>query len=673
MGTAEPLPPRALRLWVLGAGALAVLPQLARLPPALGLACAAALLWRLGADLGRWPLPGRVLRLLTTLGAVGGVLGTYHTVVGRDAGAALLVALLCLKALEVRQRRDLVLVVALSYFLVAIGFLFDQSPLAGAHGLLATLVLTAALVALTRPRRPRAGDARDALRLAGGLLLQAAPLAVVLFLAFPRLQAPLWGMPEAGFARTGLSEHMAPGDIGRLAESEAVAFRVEFAAPAPAADRLYWRGPVLSEFDGRVWRRGVQAAAGELHYVAQDAGVHYTVTLEPHGRRWAFALDLPAAPPPGMQVGPQFALRTAEPVREPLRYRLVSHLRYRAAGSEETGLTRYLRLPREAAPRARALARRWRAAQGSGAAVVQTALHWFAAEPFRYTLHPPPLDKDPVDGFLFGTRQGFCEHFASAFTVLMRAAGVPARVVTGYLGAERNPLGGHYIVRQSNAHAWSEVWLPQRGWMRVDPTALVPPERVDRSARRLGETAGAGATGGGPQWVRRLGAGLGYGWDRLDFLWHRWVAGYDTRRQAELFRALRHRSAWMPLLAALGLAAGALLLGRALARRRAGAPPDPAAAQYARLCRKLARTGLRRGAAEAPRAFAARVAAARPDLAAEVQRLTERYLGLRYGRCADAAPALADLRKSVRRLRTKSALTSRCRNWRRSAPADPRN
>ncbi len=663
--SAAPLPvqPASLR-WLLLALGMVLLPYLVYLPPLLGVACLGAGLWRWQALQRGWPLPGRVLRLLLTLAALGAVYLSFGTVMGRDAGAALLALMLGLKLLETRQARDAAVVIALAYFLTVTLALFNQSPGLALYQFLVMVMITVSLLQLNRPLA--AAPPARALRQAATMMLQALPVMLLLFLLFPRLPGPLWGTAAGG--GNGLDDSMSPGSISSLGRSQAVAFRAAFDGPVPDNSLLYWRGPVLWYSDGRSWHAQAPGAAsagvrpGASDGESRDEGppllrgeaVSYEVTLQPHGRRWLYALDLPTRIPPGSRRSPDLMLLADKPVDGVMRYRTASHLFYRTAPRlPESVRRRALQLPPRTNPRTRALARRWRAMGLDDQALVQAALRYFNEEAFHYTLQPPLLDgPDPVDQFLFQTRRGFCEHYAAAFTVLMRAAGIPARIVTGYQGGEFNPVGNYLVVRQRDAHAWAEVWLAGEGWRRIDPTAAVAPQRIERGMDSVADSDLEAPLRDGalsPPWQR-----LRWGLDALDNGWNQWVLGYGHALQQQLLSRWGLGD-WPARAAVLGAGLvliltllAALLWYRMWSRRRRGG--DAVQAAYRRFCRKLARRGLRRRQGEGPRDFADRVMKARPDLATEVEAIRHLYIALRYG--ATAPPrGLKTLRRHIRRFK----------------------
>jgi transglutaminase-like putative cysteine protease len=628
--------------------AVAVLPHAGRLPLWVVALAAGAAAWRLWADRRGLGVPPRGARLLLTLAAIGGAAAHYGTLIGLEAGSALLAALVGLKLVEVRSRRDARTVILGAYFLLAAQALF-RSDLPMALYLAAALgMVTAAW--LTAERETAAGGLLSHARDAAALLGQALPLAAVLFLLFPRLPGPLWGLPDSSDSGvTGLSEHMEPGAISSLARSDAVAFRITFDGGAPPPGQRYFRGPVLTAFDGHRWsREEPNSSRPRARYPAP--GVRHTVTLQPHHRRWLFALDRPRTAPSRAALAADGSLIAEEPVRELRRYTVVSHLRARLDAGQRPPPALTALAP-GAHPRARALAARWRHAAGDDAGVVARALAHFREQDFTYTLSPPPLPERPVDRFLFDTRAGFCGHFASALAVLLRAADVPARVVTGYLGAERHPEQDYWVVRQSHAHAWVEAWLPGKGWQRLDPTVAAAPGRTSDG---LGRSVAAGdpvplmaRPGGG--WLKELR----WRWEALEVAWNRWVLAYDASRQDSLLGRLglgdwRWRVGALALggLLAVGLVA-LWVLGRPRGKAR-----DPIRRQWDRVGRRLQRLGLGPHTGEGPRDYALRVAAARPDLAEAVQGLAARYVALRYAE-RDSRATRRDFRRAVRRFRPK--------------------
>lgn len=644
----------ALTLW------LVVLPHLARLPLWLDLLLPGLIGWRWLHDRGRVRLPGRALRLVLVILGSGGILLSFHTLIGRDAGTALILLLLCLKLTEMHQPRDVLVVLYLAYFVVVTAFLFSQSMAMAVYMVLVMLALLSTQISLyhlpTNPRAPL--DLSRHARLALQLLLQAAPLALLLFLLFPRVPGPLWGLPEDAFgARTGLSDEMSPGRISRLSNDDSVAFRVRFeGAPPPPAQR-YWRGPVLWDYDGRSWRapRDERLELRTPTLEALGPPLHYSLTLEPHRRYWLFALDIPARVPPAARMSIERELLSTTPVNKLRRYEMVSYPAYRIDHeSRPAPLPRYLTLPQDAAPRTRRLMQSLQARHPEARQLVQAVLDYFRRQPFYYSREAPLLFDDPVDEFLFDSRRGFCEHYASAFTAMMRLAGIPARVVTGYQGGEMNPLADYMIIRQADAHAWSEVWLQGAGWVRVDPTAVIPPERIEAQAdlrRRQPDNARA-REALQADWLYRGLSQARFAWDAVNNRWNLWVVGFNQKRQASLFSAFgipeMHWQGLAALLAAgLGLVVGilALRLFRPQPRER-----DPVQQLYRRFCRRLTRLGFRRAPQETPDQFARRVGRQRSDLLAPVQHITTLYTRLRYGR-PDHGGRREQFRQAVRRFR----------------------
>lgn len=632
--------------------ALVIAPHTPHLPTWIPAVVAVILLARFYFGWLRKRLPNKILLVSVAIACAAGVAFSYRTLYGRDVGVALLSVMMALKVMEMTTSRDAMVAVLLAYFLIITNFFYSQSIPTALYLLLAVWFITATMIGLQdRVGRPRL---LDIARRAAALLLQGIPIMLALFLLFPRVQGPLWGLPQINYsAKTGLSESMSPGDVSSLSLSDGVAFRVLFEHQPEKPAELYWRGPVMWNFDGRTWRAGLNLTARTVTVEKVGQMLRYTVTMEPHDRTWIFAIDTPLLVPPDAYMTTDRQLLSRRVVRERLRYDMESALQYRVDQDESPGTLRAARrLPADVAPRARALAAQWRAQGGSDRDVVARALNLFRSQPFMYTLEPPPLGADPVDEFLFQTRSGFCEHYASAFTFLMRAADIPARVVTGYLGGEINPVDGYLVVRQSDAHAWTEVWLPDEGWVRVDPTAAVSPLRIERGrAAAVPEAELALLERRSFDWLRQAR----YAWDAVANTWNQWVLGYNPERQGRLLSKFGMKDvSWQDLVIILAVVSGliVLVLSLALLYRINAARPDAIQRAYIAFCANMARRGAVRAPSEGPRDFAARVALQLPELRDAAQRISALYISLRYGEIGNERQAdLVALRAAVRALR----------------------
>jgi len=649
---------KADTLLLLGSTLLVLAPHSLHLPAWVSLLCLATLSWRALITLGGRRMPSSLLVLPLAAGAMLGVLQTYHTIFGKDPGVAMLVMLVAFKMLEMHARRDLFVVVFLCFFLTLTNFFYSQSI---GMGLMTGLAVLALLTTqLSFQYAGQVPPLRRRVRTAATVLALAAPLALVLFVVFPRVQGPLWGMPsDARTGRTGLSDDMSPGNLSNLAQSEAVVFRAHFTDPAPAQSQLYWRAIVLDHFDGRTWTRtpGARAAryatARTPGLVATGPALRYDVTLEPLGNRWLYALDMPRrAPDLGVnpsRMSPEAELSSIVPVDQRLRYDAVSQLHYTLQGGTDLpDAARWLQLPPGRNPRTLAAGLAL-AAEGAPVKRVNAVLQRFRSEPFVYTLEPPLLGANPVDEFLFATRAGFCEHYSSAFVVLMRAAGVPARVVTGYQGGDTNPVDGYLTVRQSDAHAWAEVWLGPLGWVRVDPTAAVAPERVQRSLASaippappfgIAELGGLMNFSNDPNGIL---AQLRYHFSAVNNGWNQWVLNYTPARQRALVDTLTTGlSSWR----SLGLLAMSVLLLWGAHAMRLRRRIDRIDALYSALCQRLGQQGYARLAGEGPTAYAARLAAApfTPARHRALSQFLRCYSAYRYGPAAPAPDLYATMK-----------------------------
>jgi protein-glutamine gamma-glutamyltransferase len=616
-------------LWTCAVFAGGVLLHADRVPPWAAAVALLLIAWRLLSVYRGGGYPGVAARALLAFTLVVIVLVRFHTLNGLAAGTTLLLLMAGLKLLETRAARDQFVMVAAALFLLLAACL-DRQELVRAplYGLQAWLCC-GALAVIAAP----ATSVRAALGLAGRALLLAAPLALLLFVFFPRLPGAFWAIPRSDLALSGLSDTMTPGSIGQLATSYDPAFRVRFAGPAPPPPERYWRGPVLHEFDGQSWRRTPAELRAHAPREYLGTAYHYSVQLEASHQRWWFALDTPTqAPDLRVLLTYDDVLIGAEPLADPVSFDQVSYTHTRSTQPLDAAARRQdTALPSTGNPRARALAVSLRQRAGSDAALVEAVLDHLRTGGFVYSLEPERLGPDAIDDFLFRTRVGFCGHYASAFVVLMRAAGIPARVVTGYLGGEWIPYGSYLLVRQSDAHAWAEVWLEGRGWTRLDPTAVVAPERLQRGILDLmpQELPARARLLHASPWLNELLQR----WDAANAWWTNHVVRFDFETQLGLLERLGIRSpdarslGWTFMLAlCLWLAVIAWHVGRSIRPAR----PDPLARAYARLCRKLARI-LPRAPHEGPLAFGAALIAKRPELRTAVLPLLERYAELRYG------------------------------------------
>jgi transglutaminase-like putative cysteine protease len=649
--------PRNSLAWLLIAQLVVLVPHLPRLPwwiAVLWLGCA---LWRVQIQRMRWGYPGRLLRagglLLTGLA----VYLSQGTLIGLDATVMLLLLLFMLKLLEMRSPRDALVVIYLGFFIVATAFLFDQGiPLALYQGFCA-LILVAALVGLQQS--PARNDPAAALRRAGAMVLQALPLMLVLFLFFPRL-APLWSVNVPGSsARTGLSESMAPADIANLAQSPELAFRVEFDGQVPPASTLYWRALTLSRFDGRTWsydQRLEQRTVPPLS--TAGAALVYQVVAEPSGRNWLYSLSGSVSSTPQVNRLADDTLRALRPLSGTFAYTATAHsdALLQPEGLSVSERRRELQLPPSGDPRARAWARQLRAEYGSDAQLIQAVLAHFSEQPFYYTLQPSPLGQHANDEFLFDSRRGFCEHYAGAMAFVLRAAGIPARIVTGYQGGELNPRGGYLLVHQFDAHAWVEAWLPGTGWTAFDPTFQVAPTRIERGLEEamreegsfLADAPLSGARYRGVSWLNSLRLS----WDDLNYQWQRRVLNFRSEEQLALFRRWLGTADWQRIgVIVLALVFTLMAVQAFFWLRPARRTGTPAQRAWQQLDRRLRPLGLGAQAGEGPRDWQQRIGCALPSQTDLLAAFFDCFVAQQYaGGNADAALLRAHLKRLLRNL-----------------------
>ena len=646
--------------WAFLAVLVALVPHTSRFSPWLMLAFFAMGSWRVLGAYHKVPLPDRryiSIWLLKQCVAIAIFVATYLSFdgqLGRDAGIVMLTALLGLKLLEMRTHRDFYVVMFLAYFLVVTNLFYSQTIFTAAYMFIVVIIVTAGLIHFNGA----AGGLKISrcFKLSLQYCFQAVPIMIAAFILFPRIPGPLWGIPQNSVdGVTGLSDEMTIGAISRLGVSDEIAFQVAFAEQEPRAQDLYWRGPVLWETDGISWRAGPGKITNRSRERSTKPAEHkpastfdYQIILEPHGKKWIFALDHVRSVRGSATITADERVIAQKKIATRQRFELSSDVAPRPTEISDAERQAALALPEGFHPRTLRLARQWSIESESPDAIVQRALQHFNEEAFIYTLTPAPLSSDSVDSFLFDTREGFCEYYAAAFVILMRAAEIPARVVTGYHGGEYNSLSDFMVVRQRDAHAWAEVYLTERGWVRVDPTAAVAPERLSLgltqvfpSRRPLSMLDADHPVAFTWHQVRQL-------WEAVNFNWSRWVLGYSPQRQRQFLDELgfgewRHSQ----LVIALTLVASTIVFLLAVVilkpKRRNS---DYVAELYAVFCSKLSNAGLPRAPYEGPVDYAKRISITKKNLAHDIQKITALYVELRYSSSNNDVTAFANLVKN---------------------------
>lgn len=666
--------PRLTLWWLIAALFLVIAPHFLRLPLWVSFLIVACVAWRVLIFRGRAAFPNKPVKMLIVFISLPLIVVQYRTLgSGLDTAVCLLITGAVFKLLEMRQRRDMLVVIALSYVLSMVGFIYSQTILAAIHALATFVVTTGALISLQREnsRSSLKTNAHLALR----LVAQSVPLAIVLFVLVPRVE-PLWTMPTpVSSNKTGVTDEMSPGNISDLSRSGELAFRVSFEDDTPVNEQLYWRGLVLDYFDGRSWRRSATAFQSyEMmeRFQRPSGGVRrgepisYDIILEPTQQTWIYALPLAQVNVSDVIQDRNYTLHKEKPITQRYRYQAQTYLDYDTDIELPSALqTRALQLPEEELnPRSKQLALEFRQEAPDDRAFAMRVLRYFREEPFFYTLTPPVLGEATIDDFLFSSLQGFCEHYASSFVYLMRAAGIPARVVVGYQGGEVNPFEGYTMVYQYNAHAWAEVWLEGEGWVRFDPTGAVAPERISEGAQSVFENQPGFLEDSrfsmmrfrNTQWLNSLRLRL----DATDYAWNRWVVSYDEDTQIKVLESLFGEQARSRMYLVLGVAIFVFFAIAAffLLRGRKQKDHDRVTILYLRLTQDLAAQGIVRKQGEGPLDFCTRVGQHRPEWAALMTTITAMYVQLSYGArtqeegCEQKDTALFEsLRESIREMR----------------------
>ncbi|TXH74689.1 MAG: DUF3488 domain-containing protein, partial [Thiothrix sp.] len=624
--------------------------------------------WRLRVLSGKGTQPNTLIKATLLLIGIAAIFLSGLRLRSVEAMSALLLLGFAFKALEAVKRRDALVVIFTGYFLVALNFLYSQTIIVGVYGTLSLIVLTGALVGVqqTIEEFTPSQQVRFNFWVAGQILLQCLPLMVLIFVFAPRFQ-PFWTLPMPMEQNTrGISDRMAPGDIEKLSQSDDLAFRVSFKGARPAQSKLYWQGLVLNYFDGHEWRQFANPQAAEelqwsikldyaydpLQLKTQGAGYEYEAVYEPSGQPWLFTLSPTTEVQGDVLRAADYRVMARQPLQNPLLIRAVSHpesIRDLSLSSKLKDLA--LQLPQQGDRRSRELAQRLYAEAGDERAYIQTVLNRFREQPFFYTLHPPLLgEKDTIDGFLFDSQRGFCSHYAGSFVFLMRAVGIPARVVIGYQGGEWNEQGQYLAVHQFDAHAWAEAWLPGQGWIRFDPTTMVAPERTEQNLEAALKKEGTFLehsvfSSRKFAWLNSIRKQL----DSMQYGWQRWVLSYDHQTQTQFLSKMLGELSFIKLaLFILALFGSLVLMWMVwLGLTRKTQPEALEHRLYRRFTERLSKQGCERRLEQTPSEYAQLAAQALPQQAEQILAFTNTYQTLCY---ASEAGQRSSLLRELRRL-----------------------
>jgi len=619
--------------WVVLSLALVMSPHITRFPGWSIVLIIFLFLWRLMCINHKNRLAPKWLIFIIGVFSFVGIYLYFGTPFGKTAGSAILSILLALKLHESHSTRDYMLLISLSFFIIVTNFLFSQSIPSVLYMLIAIIILITSLLSINQGSASLSTQYK--LKFATKALLQAIPLMLIMFVFFPRISGPLWKLPnEKPTAQTGLSDTMSPGNISSLIQSNAVAFRVNFDDTIPAHAKLYWRALVLWHFDGNTWERGKynRSPLTTLYSTSNDE-TRYTITLEPHQKNWLYALDLPAIVPNHIQLTSNYTLRSQYKITSLYQYQITSVLdTYTRSPISPWEKSAGRKIPLNTNPKTILLGKDLAQQYQHNHEIINHVLRMFNQQNFHYTLKPPLTPGfNSVDQFLFETKRGFCEHYASSFTLLMRAAGIPARVVIGFQGGTINPLNKVMTIRNSDAHAWSEVWIQDKGWVRIDPTAAIAPQRIEKNLESaLDEDE-----------VRPFHMQFNSGfikdilfyWDAIDNQWNQWVVGYDQKFQQRLLEQIFNKKIDITesmTYMIIGLILLTLIISLFIIKPWKRQKLDPVVKLYNDFCRKLALKGITRKPHEGPLDYADRAIEKLPQLKDSIILITRLYTRLRY-------------------------------------------
>ncbi|MDH5392628.1 MAG: DUF3488 and transglutaminase-like domain-containing protein [Gammaproteobacteria bacterium] len=558
---------------------------------------------------------------------------------GIVAGSHLLLVMTFLKLLESRCQRDYMLLVILSLFIIATNLLFSQTLPTALYMLCCVFITLVTLLSLSEKssRITLFEKLKTALRLTAFSL----PLMLVLFVFFPRISGQLWHTnDEQTRARSGLSDSMEPGKISQLVYSNERVFRADFATKQPEKKQLYWRALTLWHYDGKTWENNKPSETQtQIHLL--DTGYKYTITVEASNNKWLYLLDLPVTISNSLSINTDFTALSPKTIRSLFQYSAHSASRYYMSNQlDSRSRSRALKLP-GINTNTIALAQDWKRNSATPEAIIKKALTHFTTQNFYYTLSPAKLrNLASVDEFLFETRQGFCEHYASSFAVLMRAAGIPSRVVLGYLGGEANPYNNIISVDQSMAHAWNEVWIDNRGWIRIDPTASIAPHRVSKDIA----TALKGQQNlplhlqldfAGLQKIRQL-------FDAIDNKWNQWILNYNESTQKQFIEILSGKSvslhdiSYLFIKVILGTLVLTVIVYFLSAKRQKN---DAVTKAYQKFLHKFENSGFSKRKNEGPADYTKRLESRFPQQSREISRIMNLYIELKFRKIKNADSA----------------------------------
>jgi len=618
--------------WVVLSLFLVITPHFQRFPLWISLTIISLFLWHLVTVKHKKYLPNKFLLTIITISISAATIFYYGTILGKTAGTAFLSILLAVKLLESRSKRDYMLLTGISFFIITTNFLFSQTILTVIYMFITVIILVMSMISIDLDDLTI--TLKQKIKISATLVFQALPMMLILFVLFPRIPGPLWELPDdSKSARSGLSNTMSPGNISQLIQSNDVAFRVKFKDKLPPQNKLYWRAMVLWNFDGRNWEQGKQNFNATPTIEGSKQVVEYTITLEPHDKKYLFALDMPINSPENSEYNADFLLRSKNKIESLYQYSLSSVLNYRiqkklSAWEINTGL----KIPETGNPETIAMAKEWKIKFNSPQLVVNHALKYFNKNKFSYTLRPPLTPGyNSIDQFLFKTKKGFCEHYASSFAFLMRAAGIPSRIVIGYQGGELNPVNQYLTVKQSDAHAWTEVWLKNKGWVRIDPTASIAPERVEKNLNS------ALSQNDYRPFYMYLDNGpfkkLILYWDAIDNSWKQWVVGYNSKLQHEFLSSIFNTDMNLSDIAiamVIMMFFSGMIITFYLLKSTPKISVDPLQKIYNQFCSKLSKNGLTRNVYEGPVDFSLRAARFFPEQKNSIELITKIYINLKF-------------------------------------------
>ena len=640
--------------------------------PAIAMFALVVFILKVGLIYRSQAAPPSWVMIILMVFSLGLILFFYGGWNGQKAGISFLVLLVALKFLESRGLRDYFVTCLILYFLAASSFLFDSSITSIVIVLVYTIAITAILLKLSNPKEIKALAAIGA---STEIIVKALPLAIFLFFFFPRIQGDFGFLPSQDFSegKDALSNSLVAGEMAASAFDNSLAFRVQFDGAIPAREFLYWRSKVMNIERNFQWevalpqlRRFNEAIRKRKAASLNNGDISYEILHEKTKDLFIPYLDYVAGISSG-ELLDDYSVYISKPIDSDFNYRGSSTLKPSLPKPVKLDRARLLQTTAQPSAKMQTLLRQWRSNASTDKQLADLVYKWLADNEFSYSLRPPTLDQDrPLEDFIFNSKVGYCEHYASTFSTLMRWLGVPARIVVGYQGGSINKQGNFIEVKYSDAHAWSEVWVDQH-WQRYDATLVVSPERIEFGMDAFADLWNSNLLGSqldgralsnilNPTGINGALNFIKENLNNIGYQWNKWIVNYDFDAQRKLLSRLGFstRNSVSTLVAILLLGGCSILLfyfWRLLPKpQRIGEEQRV----YLKFVALFSKQGIDKALSETPNDFADKVIKKHPGLASKVRKIIDDYISLRCTTKEGSVELLKQFKQNVKQFKIDS-------------------